>query len=275
MRDEEPQAKGMLDLALQHLHRGSDSTKGSRILTPHSFAEREVPNNTKYEMTDVRWPGNHRLRAIRAKRDIPLHGVKVGDIGGYIEKLENLSEDGDAWVAHYARVTEKAHVSGDALVTAWAHVSGCAQICGSAAVGGHAEIRSQGRVLGEARVFGHARVQDSARVGQSARVCDSAIVADLACARGMATVRGESVLCDNGTVGGEAVIEDRARVFDDAAIGGKTRVCHNAHVGGRIRLVGRRVIDETVPGMSQADYITPEQTSLLDDLYPDGGGMSP
>lgn len=41
----------------------------------------------------------HVLHRIQADRDIPFHGVKVGDIGGWVEKPNNLQDD--AWVTGY------------------------------------------------------------------------------------------------------------------------------------------------------------------------------
>ena len=42
--------------------------------------------------------------------------VKVGDLGGYIERVENLAAEGDAWVSGDARVSGDAWVYGDGLI---------------------------------------------------------------------------------------------------------------------------------------------------------------
>ena len=42
--------------------------------------------------------------------------IAKGELGGWIEKKENLSEDGDAWVSGNARVSGDAQVYGDAWV---------------------------------------------------------------------------------------------------------------------------------------------------------------
>ena len=51
------------------------------------------------------------LHRIRALRGILRHGVKAGDIGGWIEKENNLSQYGDAWVYGDAEVCGDAKVS--------------------------------------------------------------------------------------------------------------------------------------------------------------------
>ena len=54
----------------------------------------------------------HRIRSLRAFSDI-----NVGDIGGWIQKEENLSHKGEAWVYGDARVYGEAQVCGEAWVS--------------------------------------------------------------------------------------------------------------------------------------------------------------
>lgn len=48
--------------------------------------------------------------------------IKAGDIGGYVEKEENLSHDGNAWVYGNAEVYGNARVCGTAKVYDKAHI---------------------------------------------------------------------------------------------------------------------------------------------------------
>ena len=41
---------------------------------------------------------------IKALRDIPSFNVKQGDIGGWIEKDENLNQDDDSWISENSKV---------------------------------------------------------------------------------------------------------------------------------------------------------------------------
>ena len=66
------------------------------------------------------------LHRIRAVAEFGL--VKIGDLGGWIEKEENLSHEGKAWVCGDAEVWGNAEVCGDAKV--W----GNAKVCGDAKV---------------------------------------------------------------------------------------------------------------------------------------------
>ena len=58
-----------------------------------------------------------RIKAIRA-----FGNVEAGELGGFVEKEENLSHNGDAWVYGDAGVYGNAGVSGDAWVLKKTHL---------------------------------------------------------------------------------------------------------------------------------------------------------
>ena len=92
----------------------------------------------------------------RIKSLIDFEDVKAGDLGGYVEKEENLSQYGDAWAF------DDAQVYGNALVSGNACVSGNALVCGNACVSGNALVRGNARVSGNAWAFDDARVSGDA-----------------------------------------------------------------------------------------------------------------
>ena len=93
----------------------------------------------KYELTaETKEIGGKILHRIRALIDIPLHDVKAGDLGGWIEAERNLSQEGSAWVADEAWVTGSAWVTDSAWVTGAACVTGSARVTGKAWVTGKA-----------------------------------------------------------------------------------------------------------------------------------------
>lgn len=53
------------------------------------------------------------VKLFRIKALIEFGNVKAGDLGGYIEKEENLSHTGNAWVSGDAQVSGDARVFGD------------------------------------------------------------------------------------------------------------------------------------------------------------------
>ena len=103
-------------------------------------------------------------KLFRIKALISFGNVEEGELGGYVEKEENLSNDGDAWVFGDARVYGDAEVYGNAWVSGNALVCGNAEVCGDARVYGDAEVYGNAWVSGNALVCGNAEVCGDARV---------------------------------------------------------------------------------------------------------------
>jgi len=88
---------------------------------------------------------------------VSFGSVVKGELGGFIEKEENLSQvSGYAWVSGDAWVSGNARVSGDAWVYGDAQVYGYAQVYGNARVSGDAQVYGNAQVYGELRLLaGH------------------------------------------------------------------------------------------------------------------------
>ena len=141
----------------------------------------------KYELTEETVKVSEiTLYRIRAVRD--FGSVKTGDLGGYIEKEENLSHFGEAWVSGNAWVYGDARVSGNAWASGDARVFGDAWVYGDARVSGNAWISGDARVSGNARVFGNAWISGDAWAYGNARVFGNAWISGDAWAYGNAEV---------------------------------------------------------------------------------------
>ena len=140
----------------------------------------------------------HRIKALR-----DFGNVKAGDIGGWIEKEDNLSHEGACWVYGNARVCGDAEVYGNAMV------HGDAEVCDYAEVYGNAEVHGNARVYGNAEVYGNAMVHGDAEV------------------HGDAMVHGNARVCGDARVYGNAEVYGNARVCGDAMVHGDAEVCGN------------------------------------------------
>ena len=103
----------------------------------------------KYELVD--YNEITRLHRVKALKD--FGSVKVGDIGGWIEKEENLSHSGNAWVY------------GDASVSGDASVYGNAWVSGNACVSGNADYIVFKNSLTSGRYFTYTKSNDSWKIG--------------------------------------------------------------------------------------------------------------
>ena len=157
--------------------------------------------NKKYEITNVSVMLNEKtLYRIRALVD--FGNVQAGDLGGYIEKEENLSHYDNAWVYGDAKVYDNAEVYGNA------------------------------KVYDNAEVYGNAKVYDNALVYGNAKVYDNAWV------YGNALLYGNALVCCNAKVYDNAWVYSAARVYDNAEICGKAKVCCDAWVCCNAKVYG-------------------------------------
>ena len=68
----------------------------------------------KFELTSEFITNISGTKLFRIKALVEFGNIKAGELGGYIEKEENLDQDGDAWVYGNAKVYGDAKVCGDA-----------------------------------------------------------------------------------------------------------------------------------------------------------------
>ena len=148
-----------------------------------SDPKEKAATEKKYRLTDETITvGGRTLYRIEALKDIPSLGVSKGEKGGFIEKEDNLSQAGAAWVSDNALVFDNARVSDNAWVS------------------------------GNALVFDNARVSDNAWVFNNARVSDNALVSD------DALVFHNALVSDDARVSGNALVFHNAWVSDDARV---------------------------------------------------------
>lgn len=169
------------------------------------------------------------LYQIKALKD--FGDVKTGDLGGYIEKEYNLSQDGNCWVYDKAKVYHNAKVYDNA------------KVYGEAKVYGSAEVYDEARVYGNTKVYGNAEIfGEDCWVYNNAEIYDNAQVYDSADVRDNAKVFGNAQVFENAQVRGNAKIYDNAKVYDNAQIYGNAKVSGNAEVYGTAQVYDNTLV---------------------------------
>lgn len=148
--------------------------------------------------------------------------IKQGTLGGWIEKEDNLVQDGLAWV------TDEAVVYGGAEVTGAALICDEAQVCGETGIRGYVQVRDSAKIgCGDGSDYGLVVVTDYACVYGSASVVNRGS-SDL-------EIREYAEICENA----EICARDSAYV----TVNGQARVCGHAKLGeGTAHIKGRAVV---------------------------------
>ena len=93
----------------------------------------------KYRLTEeTKVINGHTLHRIEALKD--FGSVKKSELGGWIEKEDNLSQDSKCWICNEAMVYGNAKVYGNAWVYGDAKVHGEAKLYDDSLVNGDTEI---------------------------------------------------------------------------------------------------------------------------------------
>lgn len=185
----------------------------------------------KYEITNeykvIKSMGNNfTVYRIRALRD--FGSVKKGDLGGWIEKEENLSQEGNCWVEDEAKVYGNAIISGNARVFDYAKVFdgakvyGNTKVFGDAKVFGNAEVFHNARVCDDAKVFGNAEVFNNAKVFENAEVGDNTLIIDSAIVCGNAKILGHSRIMGITEIGDNGYIRNSDECITCGPIGSRS-----------------------------------------------------
>ena len=163
----------------------------------------------KYKLTDETITHcGHTLYRIEAIRDFGY--IKKGDKGGFVEKEENLSHDGECWIYDNAKVFGNAEVYGKSKIFGFSQVYGNSKVYGYSEVCGRSQVFEDSEVYGKSKVSDYAKVYGNSRVHGKSRVCD------------YAQVCGYSQLYDN------AFIYGNANILGEVDVYGNAEICGNA-----------------------------------------------
>lgn len=159
----------------------------------------------KYKLRTDLIKGNdgHILYRIESLKD--FSNVKKGDLGGWIEKENNLSQEGNCWVYDNACVYDNAIVTNNATVRDEASVYGDTWVCENACVYGEAKVYDNAKIYGIACVYGESYVRGNTRV------------------YGRALVNGKAIVDNEANICGDAVVKKSSDYY----------VCKNIWSSGR------------------------------------------
>lgn len=131
----------------------------------------------------------HRIRALKS-----FGRVQKGDLGGFIEKEDNLSQEGNCWVYGDAKVYGNAKVCDNAIVKDYATVSGSAYIRNKAYVSSFAKVYDNADVCDESIVGGSCLVHGDTMVRDKAAIIDNSELCNNAVLKNDIIIRGDSYI---------------------------------------------------------------------------------
>lgn len=173
---------------------------------------------TKYKIREDLYKSvnGHTVYRIEALKNFSR--VQKGDLGGWIEKEDNLSQRGNCWVYKEAAVFQNAHVTGNAIVSGHAKVFGHAMVTDNVIVCGHAQIFGCAILQNDVSVYDKAKIHGNAKISNNAQIYNNVDV------------------YDNAYVYGNAFIFDKVKIYDNVKLHGYVEIYGNIHICGNAEI---------------------------------------
>lgn len=137
-----------------------------------------TPTDLKYELTDIRQSvsiSGESLYRIKALKEFENEATGVviekGQLGGFVQSENNLSQDGTCWIDDNARVFNNAKVTDNAYVGEEAMLNRNVEVKDNAVVSGAAWITQNAKITDNANVSGMVMVKGNALIKDEAIVC--------------------------------------------------------------------------------------------------------
>lgn len=258
-----------------------------------NLKKEHIMQNRKYQFTrNIQNYGSCTLYQIQALR--AFGNVKAGNLGGFIEHEQNLSQEGNCWVADNAKVFLDARIMDNAVVQDNAIVGGDVRVGGNAKiyehsqvsgydrgrvwiddnveVFGHANLRATGSSISKelcisdnVKIFGNADILGGVDISENAKIYGNASILGTGEISGCAEIYGNAFIANHYgyfTIGQNAVISG-GHVGDSACILGNAilrngDVMESAHISGNAIIDGETMIHGTANVDNNA-YLTREE----------------
>lgn len=115
----------------------------------------------KYKIIDEKHSiyNAYRIKALKDFAD-----VKAGDLGGFIESQDNLSQNGNCWVYDDAIVHKNAIIYDNASIYDNAIVSNNAKVYGNASIFHNVQVSNNAKICDNVRVYDTVKVYGNAKI---------------------------------------------------------------------------------------------------------------
>ena len=206
--------------------------------------------------SDTVWGKNSlKVYRIKALRDIPMHGVKKGDLGGEVTSEFTLSQEGECWIGRGAKVfggvtvTENAYIGDKASVFNEVYAKSI-QIAGNVRIHGSARVylsSSAGYLPDYSLIRGNVNIYDDAQVINLCLAEGNVDIYGQATLLGVKHITGVVDICGTASINQGVVITGDSRIVDNAVIEEEATV-HNSILRKDARVKARTTVQDGILG---------------------------
>ena len=162
-------------------------------------------NNKKYEIlmdkeNTIECEG-HILHRIKALRD--FNDVREGDLGGYVEKENNLSHYGNCWIYDNAKAMDDSRLYGNSIM------------------------------YGDSRLYGNSAMYDNSRMYGNSEMYGNSLMYDCSKMYDNSAMHGDSLICDGSEMHNNSKIYDNSEMHNNSKMYGNSEMYDNSRMYGK------------------------------------------
>ena len=155
----------------------------------------------KYELTEnhIKIDENTKLYQIRALKSFYIDEfteIKTGQLGGYVESEENLSQQGSCWIYNNVKIRGNVKVYESAI------------LCGAVRAYGNAKIHGECNIGGDIFITGNAEIKGEARIAAGGEITGNTVIERMPYITGNVYIAGDTLISGNVEIYGRCNIKN-------------------------------------------------------------------
>ena len=178
--------------------------------------------NKKYELTDITMEFEGRtLYRIRALED--FYDVEKGDLGGWLQSEDNLSQEGYCWIYDNAKCVDNARMYDNSRIY------------------NNAVMYDYSAMYDDSRMYDYSAMYDNSRMYDYGRMYDDSAM------YGCSEIYEDSVMFDysamygNSAMYGHSAMYNCSAMYDNSEMHDYSETCGNSKLKGREKLYGKLI----------------------------------
>ena len=178
--------------------------------------------NKKYELTDftMRFEGRilYRIRALKDFSD-----VKKGELGGWVQSENNLSQEHDCWIYNDGKCMDNAIVCDDSYMCDYSKMYNNSRLYNNSMLYDYSEMRDNSKMFGDSIML------------DCSYMCDDSKMYD------HSSMFGYSEMHGNSKMYGKSTMLDDSKMFGDSIMYGNSKMRNNSILKDNEKLYGKLV----------------------------------
>ena len=158
----------------------------------------------------------HILHRIKALKD--FEHVEKGDLGGYVENKNNLSQDGNCWIYNDAKAMDNSKIYDNSI------------ICGNSIMCDNSRIYDNSEIYGNSRMYNNSVMCGNSTMYGNSRMYDNSVMCDNSVMHGDSEMHDNSrmyvisVMCDNSIMHCDSEMHGDSKMYGDSELYNETKL---------------------------------------------------